>query len=337
MQSTFERHVVAVPKDPLRPTRKTSATREGGAVEVAILIPCFNEEGGIGAVVGAFREALPNARIYLYDNNSEDRTVAVGGAAGAIVRHEQMQGKGNVVRRMFADVEADVYVLVDGDGTYDASDALRLISYLLEHHVDLVNGLRTGVHVRRGHQLGNEIFNRIVGWLFGSRFTDMLSGYKVLSRRFVKSFPALATGFEIETELTVHALQLRMPVAELPTHYGPRTDGSASKLRTVRDGFKILWAIITLIKRERPLAFFTAVCLGLIALSLSLAVPLAVTFIETGLVPRLPTAVLAMGLMVLAFLSLACGLVLDTVTRGRIEMKRLHYLNLPAAGESYVG
>jgi hypothetical protein len=184
-------------------------------------------------VVGAFREALPNARIYLYDNNSEDRTVAVGGAAGAIVRHEQMQGKGNVVRRMFADVEADVYVLVDGDGTYDASDALRLISYLLEHHVDLVNGLRTGVHVR--------------------------------------------------------------------------------------------------------LAFFTAGCLGLIALSLSLAAPLAVTFIETGLVPRLPTAVLAMGLMVLAFLSLACGLVLDTVTRGRIEMKRLHYLNLPAAGESYVG
>ena len=331
MQPTFELGAMAVPEG-----SQTSPMREGGAVDVAILIPCFNEERAISGVVRAFREALPHARIYLYDNNSEDRTIAFGRGAGAIVRHEQMQGKGNVVRRMFADVEADVYVLVDGDGTYDASDAPRLISHLLEHHVDLVNGLRTGVHARRGHQLGNEIFNLIVGWLFGSRFTDMLSGYKVLSRRFVKSFPALATGFEIETELTVHALQLRMPVAELPTRYGLRVDGSASKLRTVRDGFKILWAIITLIKRERPLAFFAAWCVALIALSLGMAAPLAVTFIETGLVPRLPTAVLAMGLAVLAFLSLACGLVLDTVTRGRIEMKRLHYLTLSAPGRTLV-
>jgi len=321
----------------LIPSRALGPTTEGRPLDVAILIPCYNEESAIGGVVAAFQAALPDTRIYLYDNNSQDRTVAVGEAAGAIVRHEQMQGKGNVVRRMFADIEADLYVLVDGDGTYDASDAPRLISHLLEHRVDLVNGMRTGVHVRRGHQLGNEIFNRIVSWLFGSRFTDMLSGYKVLSRRFVKSFPALATGFEIETELTVHALQLRMPVAELPTRYGLRVDGSASKLRTVRDGFKILWAIMTLIKRERPLAFFTTGCLAFIALSLGLAAPLAVTFIETGLVPRLPTAVLAMGLMVLAFLSLACGLVLDTVTRGRIEMKRLHYLSLPGPDETYVG
>ena len=322
---------------PLGPTQVTGSPIEGRSIDIAILIPCHNEESAIGGVVAAFRTALPNARIFVYDNNSEDRTVAVGGGAGAIVRHEQMQGKGNVVRRMFADIEADVYVLVDGDGTYDASEAPRLIRHLLEHHLDLVNGLRAGVHARRGHQLGNDIFNGIVGWLFGSRFGDMLSGYKVFSRRFVKSFPGLASGFEIETELTVHALQLRMPAAELPTRYGQRVSGSASKLRTVRDGIRILWAIIALIKRERPLAFFMAMCLSLICLSLGLAAPLVMTFIETGLVPRLPTAVLAMGLVVLAFLSLACGLVLDTVTRGRVEMKRLHYLSLPAPGGTFVG
>ena len=302
-------------------------------IEVAVLIPCYNEEESIGRVIGEFRSALPTARIYLYDNNSEDRTITVGRAAGAIVRHERMQGKGNVVRRMFADIEADVYVLVDGDGTYDASDAPRLIQHLLEYRLDLVNGLRTGIHIRRGHRLGNEIFNRIVGWIFGRRFEDMLSGYKVFSRRFVKSFPGLAAGFEIEIELTVHALQLGMPVAELSTHYGRRVEGSTSKLRTVRDGFKITWSIFVLIKQERPLAFFTAVCAFLVALSFGLAAPLAVTFFETGLVGRLPTAVLTTGMMVLAFLSLACGLILDTVTRGRVEMKRLHYLSLPAPGQ----
>ena len=304
-----------------------------GVIEIAVLIPCYNEEVSIGRVVAEFRTALPTARIYLYDNNSQDRTVAMGQAAGAIVRHERMQGKGNVVRRMFADVEADVYVLVDGDDTYDASDAPRLIHYLLEHRLDLVNGLRTGIHVRLGHRLGNAMFNRILGWIFGSHFGDMLSGYKMFSRRFVKSFPALASGFEIETELTVHALQLRMPVAELPTPYGRRIEGSPSKLRTLRDGFKIMWAIFMLIKQERPLAFFTAVFVTLMAISLGLGVPLALTFVKTGLVLRLPTAVLATGMMVLGFLSLACGLILDTVTRGRIEMKRLHYLALPAPGE----
>jgi len=303
--------------------------RAGRDIEVAVLIPCYNEEVAIGRVIDDFRSVLPTARIYLYDNNSRDRTAAVGQAAGAIVRHERMQGKGNVVRRMFADVEADVYVLVDGDGTYEASDAPYLIQYLLEHHLDLVNGLRTGIHVRRGHRLGNEIFNHIVGWIFGSRFGDMLSGYKTFSRRFVKSFPALTSGFEIETELTVHALRLKMPVAELPTSYRRRVEGSPSKLRTVRDGVKIMWAIFLLIKQERPLAFFATVCAFLVLLSLALAAPLAVTFIKTGLVFRLPTAVLATGMMGLAFLSLACGLILDTVTRGRIEMKRLHYLSLP--------
>jgi glycosyltransferase involved in cell wall biosynthesis len=303
------------------------------SVEIAVLIPCYNEEHAIGAVVSGFRAALPQARVYVYDNNSQDNTAAVGGALGAIVRHERLQGKGHVVARMFADVDADVYVLVDGDGTYDPSDAPFLVEHLLEHQLDLVNGLRQGAHVRLGHRFGNDLFNQITGWVFGSRFDDMLSGYKVFSRRFVKSFPALATGFEIETALTVHALRLRMPVAELPTAYRNRPAGSVSKLHTVRDGLRILWAIFSLIKGERPLAFFSVVFAALSALAIGLAAPIAVTFVETGLVPRLPTAILATGVMVLAFLSLVCGFVLDTVTRGRSETKRLHYLGLPAPGE----
>ncbi len=314
------------------PLRGFAPQPQAAAVEIAVLIPCYNEEQTIGAVIGGFCRALPQARIYLYDNNSRDRTAVIGLAAGAIVRHEPQQGKGHVVARMFADIDADVYVLVDGDDTYDPADAPQLIEYLLAERLDLVNGRRDRRHERRGHRLGNDLFNRITGWVFGSRFDDMLSGYKVLSRRFVKSFPALATGFEIETELTVHALRLRMPVAELSTAYGTRPEGSASKLRTVRDGIKILWAIFLLIKGERPLAFFSALFALLAALSLGLAMPVAVTFFETGLVPRLPTAVLAMGIMLLGFLSLASGFVLDTVTRGRTEMKRLHYLSLPAPG-----
>lgn len=299
---------------------------------IAVLIPCFNEEAAIGNVVAGFRTALPGADIYVYDNNSRDRTAAIGAAAGAIIRREQRQGKGHVVARMFADVEADVYVLVDGDGTYDAAAAPALIEHLLEHRLDIVNGLRNGDHQRAGHRFGNDLFNGIVQWVFGSRFDDMLSGYKVLSHRFVKSFPALATGFEIETELTVHALRLRMPAAELPTTYGHRPVGSASKLRTMRDGVKILWAIFLLIKGERPLAFFTCGFAVLAALSVALATPVAVTYFETGLVPRLPTAIMSVGLMLLAFLSLSCGFVLDTVSRGRTEMKRLHYLGLPGSG-----
>jgi len=303
------------------------------AIEIAVLIPCYNEELAVGAVVAGFRAALPNARIYVYDNNSRDATAAVGHAAGAIVRHEGQQGKGHVVARMFADIEADVYVLVDGDDTYDPGDAPALVRHLLDNRLDLVNGRRRGVHERRGHGLGNDLFNLITGRIFGSRFDDMLSGYKVFSRRFVKSFPALATGFEIETALIVHALCLRMPVAELPTGYRNRPAGSASKLHTVRDGLRILGAIVALVKGERPLAFFTAVFAALAAVALALAVPILVTFAETGLVPRLPTAVLATGVMLLAFLSLVCGFVLDTVTRGRNEMKRLHYLSLPPPGD----
>jgi glycosyltransferase involved in cell wall biosynthesis len=297
---------------------------------VAVLIPCYNEEAAISGVVAAFRAALPASRIYLYDNNSDDRTAAVGREAGADVRYERLRGKGNVVRRMFADVEADIYLLVDGDGTYDASDAPHFISHLFQYQLDLVNGLRVGVHSRPGHRSGNDLLNRIVGRIFGRQFNDMLSGYKVMSRRFVKSFPALASGFEIETELTIHALRLRMPVAELPTRYATRPEGSASKLRTVRDGIRILATILRLIKEERPLAFFGSIWIGLSTSSLALAAPLAATYFETGLVPRFPTAILALGIMLLGFMSLACGLILDTVTHGRTEMRRLHYLNFAA-------
>jgi Glycosyl transferase family 2 len=313
---------------------RAAPSRSVACAQIAVLIPCYNEADTIKAVVAGFRGVLPQARVYVYDNNSRDRTAAIGRSAGAIVRHERRRGKGHVVARMFADIEADVYVLVDGDDTYDPSAAPYLVHHLVENRLDLVNALRRGAHQRRGHRLGNDLFNRIIGWVFGGRFEDMLSGYKVLSRRFVKSFPALATGFEIETELTVHALRLRMPVAEVATDYRARRSGSVSKLHTMRDGLRILWAIFLLMKGERPLAFFTAISGGLAALSIALGAPVIATYFATGLVPRLPTAVLSMGLMLLAFLSLACGLILDTVTRGRTEMKRLHYLSLPAAAGS---
>lgn len=301
-------------------------------MRLAVLIPCFNEETAVARVVGDFRAALPAAAIFVYDNNSTDRTVEVAAAAGAIVRSEQLQGKGNVVRRMFADVEADVYVLVDGDDTYDAASAAALVEKLIAARLDMVSAARVSEikeAYRPGHRLGNALLTTLVARIFGDRVKDMLSGYRVLSRRFVKSFPALARGFEIETELTVHALELRMPIAEMPAPYKARPAGSKSKLRTVRDGLRILKMILVLIKEERPLQFFSALS-GLFALaSLALAWPVVETFIETGLVPRLPTAVLATGLMILASLGLACGLILDTVTRGRWELKRMRYLSIP--------
>lgn len=314
------------------PPRQAATSALFERVDIAVLIPCYNEACTIQAVVSEFRAALPNARIFVYDNNSRDATAELGRAAGAIVRQEQRQGKGHVVARMFADVDADVYVLVDGDATYAAVDAPRLIRELVDNRLDLVNGQRRGDHDRLGHRFGNDLFNRITGWVFGNRFEDMLSGYKVFSRRFVKSFPVLAAGFEIETELIVHALRLRMPVAELGTDYGARPTGSDSKLHTVRDGLRILWAIFLLVKGERPLAFFASVFVGLLLLGGSLGAPVVLTYFATGRVPRLPTAVLSMGIVVLAFLSLASGFILDTVTRGRTEMKRLHYLGLPAPG-----
>ncbi|HEY4210558.1 MAG TPA: glycosyltransferase family 2 protein [Steroidobacteraceae bacterium] len=298
---------------------------------VAVLIPCFNEAAAIGTVVGGFRAALPAAEIYVYDNNSTDQTGSIAAAAGATVRKETLQGKGNVVRRMFADIEADIYVMVDGDSTYDPSSAAAMIRLLLSERLDMVVGTRIATEdsaYRHGHVLGNQLLTRAVSHLFGSRFSDMLSGYRVFSRRFVKSFPAMSSGFETETELTIHALELSLPVAEVPTRYGGRVAGSASKLQTYADGLRILRLIVVLYKNERPLRFFSGIAAALSAIALFLGMPIVLTFIETGLVPRQPTAILATGLVLLSALSFVTGLILDTVTRGRREMRRLAYLSL---------
>lgn len=296
---------------------------------IAILIPCRNEEAAIAGVVHDFHHYLPSATVYVYDNASSDDTAQVARDAGAQVYSEPLIGKGNVVRRMFADIEADIYVIVDGDGTYDASSAPTLIRYLLTDRLDMVNCARVSSEMgayRPGHQFGNRLLTGLVARVFGNRLSDMLSGYRVMSRRFVKSFPALSTGFEIETELTVHALELRAPIGELTAPYVSRPRGSSSKLNTMRDGLRILRLIIHLIKEERPLQFFTTGFFVLVALAVSLGIPVVMQFLATGLVGRLPTAVLATGLTILAFLSLVCGLILDTVTRGRRELKRLLYL-----------
>ena len=303
---------------------------------IAVLIPCYNEEHAITQVVRDFRTALPEAAIHVYDNNSSDRTVALARAAGAIVRHEPLQGKGNVVRRMFSDVEADIYVMVDGDATYHAASAPAMIARLVDDNLDMVVGGRLHSEeagaFRAGHQLGNRLLTGVVARLFGDRVQDMLSGYRVFSRRFVKSFPAMSTGFETETELVVHALSLSMPVAEMTTPYYARPEGSVSKLNTYRDGWRILLTILKLLKRERPLALFGAIGSALSLLAVILAEPIMVTFMQTGLVPRFPTAILATGIMILAFLSLTAGVILDTVTHGRRETKRLHYLGYKAPG-----
>jgi glycosyltransferase involved in cell wall biosynthesis len=300
---------------------------------IAVLIPCYNEAIAISKVVADFQAHLPGAALYVYDNNSRDDTVAVARAAGAIVRTETLQGKGHVIRRMFADIDADLYVLVDGDDTYDASAAPLMIQRALDDGLDMVNGTRvTEIEAayRPGHRLGNLVLTGIVRIIFGDRVTDMLSGYRVFSRRFVKSFPALSSGFETETEFTVHALELRMPVGEVPTAYKDRPVGSISKLNTYRDGFRILRTILILVKEERPLAFFFAIAAALALLAVGLSVPLVLNYMQTGLVPRLPTAVGVVGLMLLAALSTTCGLILDSVSRGRKEIKRLAYLSIPA-------
>lgn len=300
--------------------------------QIAVMVPCLNEEAAIANVVADFRAALPDAVIFVYDNGSTDRTVEVATAAGAVVRKEPLKGKGNVMRRMFADIDADVYVLVDGDNTYHAPSAPLLITRLLDDCLDMVNGAREEKSedaYRAGHRFGNKLLTGLVAWFFGERFTDMLSGYRIMSRRFVKSFPALATGFEIETELTVHALQLRLPIAEVPTPYRERPPASASKLRTIPDGIRIMRLITRLIREERPLEFFGTIAGLLVVSAAVLAIPVITDYLRTGLVPRLPTAVLSMGIMLLSFLSVVCGLVLATVTRGRIETKRLQYLSIP--------
>ena len=306
-------------------------------LRIAVLVPCYNEEAAVATVVADFRKALPSAEIYVYDNNSRDRTAALAREAGAIVRSERRQGKGHVVRRMFADVEADVYVLVDGDATYDAPSAPGMIDRLLDDHLDMVVGLRVDqvqAAYRLGHRTGNRMLTGFLASTFGHAFKDILSGYRVFSRRFVKSFPVLSDGFEIETELAVYALELSLPVAEIETPYYARPEGSFSKLNTWRDGFRILGTMLKLYRSERPLRFFTAIGILLAVASVILAIPVLITFIETGLVPRLPTAVLAMGLMIMALLSVSSGLVLDTVTRGRREMKMLAYLSQPSLKRS---
>ncbi len=308
---------------------------QAASPRIAVLLPCYNEEAAIGATVAGFRAALPGAAIYVYDNNSRDRTAEVARAAGAIVRTERMQGKGHVVRRMFADVEADIYVMADGDATYDAAAAPKMVALLLDERMDMVVGARESevqAAYRRGHRLGNAMLTGILARLFGRSFSDILSGYRVFSRRFVKSFPVLSQGFEIETEISVHALELRMPVGEVVTAYGARPEGSTSKLSTYRDGWRILKTIGLLFRIERPVLFFGGAG-GLLALvALILTIPLIFTYFVTGLVPRLPTALLATGLVILAFLCLFCGLILDTVVRGRREVRRLAYLSFPAPG-----
>ena len=330
-----------LPQAQLSPPAETLQTSEIPSREtaflakIAILVPCYNEEASVGTVVAQFQQALPEADIYIYDNNSKDRTAEVAAKAGAIVRFERYAGKGNVMRRMFADIEADVYVLVDGDATYDAPSARRMIACLLDDHLDMVVGTRVDQEqeaYRLGHRTGNRVLTGFVARVFGTSFTDMLSGYRVFSRRFVKSFPALSEGFEIETELTVHALELGLPVAEIATPYYSRVEGSQSKLNTYRDGFRILWTIIRLYKSERPLHFFAGIGTALAVLAIILSIPIVITFLEIGTVPRLPTAIVSTGLMLLAFLSLTCGLILGTVTRGRREMKLLAYLGQRGPG-----
>lgn len=304
----------------------------------AVLVPCYNEAVTIGKVVRDFRAALPDAAVYVYDNNSTDETMAAAAAAGAIVRRETLQGKGNVIRRMFADVEADVYVLVDGDDTYDATAAPQMVEMLVAQRLDMVNGARVteiAEAYRRGHRFGNAMLSGIVRRIFGDRLRDLLSGYRVFSRRFVKSFPALATGFETETEFTVHALELDMPVGEVRVAYKDRVEGSVSKLRTYSDGIRILRTIVLLVKEERPLQFFAICGFLLFLLGVGVSVPVVLDYLRTGLVPRLPTAVLSTGLVLLSFLALVCGLILDSVSRGRKEIKRLSYLAIPAPGGTH--
>ena len=297
---------------------------------VAVLLPCYNEEHGISGVIAAFRQALPDATIYVYDNNSKDKTVQIAQESGAVVRTESYQGKGNVVRRMFSDIDADIYVMADGDGTYDAAAAPELIQKLIADNLDMVVGDREesdSKAYRHGHKFGNYFLTSMVKYLFGYGFTDILSGYRVMSRRFVKSFPIASSGFEIETEMSVHALQLRLPVAEITTHYGTRPEESPSKLNTYRDGFRILFAILGLLISERPRLLFGTIAAILAAVSVIVAIPLLITYLQIGEVPRFPTAIFCVGTMLLAAMTLGFGYLLHAETRARVEAKRLAYLS----------
>jgi glycosyltransferase involved in cell wall biosynthesis len=304
-----------------------------GSPRIAVLLPCYNEEAAIGATVAGFRAALPDATIYVYDNNSRDRTAEVAAEAGAVVRTERQQGKGHVVMRMFADIDADVYVMADGDLTYDPSSAPGMVDLLLTEQLDMVVGTRRHTEkdaYRGGHVLGNKLFTSLLSGLFGRSFSDIFSGYRVFSRRFVKSFPVISSGFEVETEISVHALELKMPVGEVETAYAARLEGSQSKLSTYSDGWRILRTIVTLYRVERPALYYGAIGAFLAALAIVLAIPLVITYVQTGLVPRVPTAILVTGIIIIAVLCFFAGLILDTVTRGRRELRRLSYLSLEA-------
>lgn len=299
------------------------------SLRIAVILPCYNEEAAIAETVAGFKRALPTATIYVYDNNSCDRTVEIARKAGAVVRTENQQGKGHVVRRMFADIDADIYIMADGDLTYDPKAAPEMVRMLVEEQLDMVVGTRqheAAEAYRGGHVIGNKLFTGLLSRLFGRSFTDIFSGYRVFSRRFVKSFPALSQGFEIETEISVHALELRMPVGELVTAYGARPEGSVSKLSTYRDGWRILKTIGTLYRVERPVLFYGGLAGLLVLAAIIIAIPLLITYLDTGLVPRLPTAILVTGMVIVAVLSFFAGLILDTVTRGRREVRRLAYL-----------
>lgn len=302
-------------------------------LRVAVTLPCYNEAVTIAQVVSDFRNALPTAEIYVFDNNSTDDTAEIARQAGAFVRTERRQGKGHVVRRIFADVEADVYIMADGDGTYDASAAPDLLNTLLEENLDMVVGRRAGITEdagRKGHALGNTIFNKLYGALFGSDFKDIFSGYRVMTRRFVKSFPAVSAGFEIETEMSVHASQLSIPTLEVPTPYGVRPDDSHSKLSTFRDGARILRMFARLTKQTRPALFFGGIGAALVVLATVLSLPVVATWMDTGLVPRVPTTVLSMGIIIIGVICAVCGLILDSLASARIEQKRSVYLSFPA-------
>ncbi len=315
----------------------TSAGSIAGDLSIAVLIPCYNEASTIGTVVHDFREALPTARVYVYDNNSTDGTALKAMLAGAEVMRERRQGKGHVVRRMFADIEADIYIMADGDGTYSPKDAEELIRILITERADMVVGTRRGVHDdagRQGHAAGNRLFNVLYRAIFGRDFTDIFSGYRAFSRRFVKSFPAVSGGFEIETEMSVHASRLKLPVTELELDYGRRPEGSHSKLSTYRDGSKILWMFAMLMKETRPFAFFGAISAAFMATSLIFMTPVLISYFETGLVERMPTWVFSLVLMVLSSLMFTAGLILDSVSRARAEQLRIHYMNMPLQGRT---
>ena len=303
------------------------------AARVAVLIPCLNEASTIAKVVFDFRETLPDADIYVFDNGSTDGTAALAAEAGAIVRTEPHPGKGHVVRRMFADVDADLYLLVDGDATYEAAAAPAMVQMMLQGQLDMVVGCREDeaeAAYRTGHRLGNAMLTGFLARVFGRGFSDLLSGYRVVSRRFAKTFPCLSSGFEIETEMAVHALTLGLPFGEVRTAYGARPEGSASKLRTFSDGRRILLTMVNLLRQEKPALFFGVAGAVLAGASMILALPLALTYLQTGLVPRFPTAILCTGLMIIALLTFCCGLILDSVSRSRMEARRLAYLRWDA-------